>query len=130
MEFWEGGQGTGIPPCRREKAVPGTQGRSLLSLCFQDCAAAEKESKVLRIVSLWGEQGVGMEGGMGLRLDILLPLPQCSHVAGICHNILSYSPKELLEQRAVLERVQLDNPLVSLDFSSLTSDPPAASPGP
>uniref|UniRef100_F6UHP3 Connector enhancer of kinase suppressor of Ras 1 n=1 Tax=Equus caballus TaxID=9796 RepID=F6UHP3_HORSE len=50
----------------------------------EDCAAAEKESKVLRI---------------------------CSHVAGICHNILSYSPKELLEQRAVLERVQLDNPL-------------------
>lgn len=39
--------------------------------------------------------------------------PQCSHVAGICHNILSCSPQELLEQRAVLERVQLDHPLVS-----------------
>nr|XP_058160054.1 connector enhancer of kinase suppressor of ras 1 [Dasypus novemcinctus] len=50
----------------------------------EDCPAAEKESRVLRI---------------------------CSHVAGICHNILSCSPKELLEQRAVLERVQLDDPL-------------------
>uniref|UniRef100_A0A8C3W6G1 Connector enhancer of kinase suppressor of Ras 1 n=1 Tax=Catagonus wagneri TaxID=51154 RepID=A0A8C3W6G1_9CETA len=49
----------------------------------EDCPAAEKESKVLRI---------------------------CSHVAGICHNILSCSPEELLEQRAVLERVPLDNP--------------------
>lgn len=54
------------------------------SHCFQDCPAAEKESQVLRI---------------------------CSHVAGICHNILSCSPQELLEQKAVLERVQLDNPL-------------------
>ncbi|XP_058409283.1 connector enhancer of kinase suppressor of ras 1 isoform X1 [Diceros bicornis minor] len=50
----------------------------------EDCPAAEKESRVLRI---------------------------CSHVVGICHNILSYSPRELLEQRAVLERVQLDDPL-------------------
>nr|XP_017518558.2 connector enhancer of kinase suppressor of ras 1 isoform X3 [Manis javanica] len=50
----------------------------------EDIPAAEKESKVLRI---------------------------CSHVAGICHHILSYSPYELLEQRAVLERVQLDDPL-------------------
>uniref|UniRef100_A0A8D1M3E1 Connector enhancer of kinase suppressor of Ras 1 n=1 Tax=Sus scrofa TaxID=9823 RepID=A0A8D1M3E1_PIG len=49
----------------------------------EDCPAAEKESKVLRI---------------------------CSHVAGICHNILSCSPEELLEQRAVLERVELDDP--------------------
>ncbi|XP_006883708.1 PREDICTED: connector enhancer of kinase suppressor of ras 1 [Elephantulus edwardii] len=50
----------------------------------EDCPVAEKESRVLRI---------------------------CSHIAGICHNILSYSPKELLEQRAVLESVQLDDPL-------------------
>ncbi|XP_036770727.2 connector enhancer of kinase suppressor of ras 1 isoform X3 [Manis pentadactyla] len=50
----------------------------------EDIPAAEKESKVLRI---------------------------CSHVAGICHHILSYSPYELLEQRAVLECVQLDDPL-------------------
>lgn len=50
----------------------------------EDCPAAEKESQILRI---------------------------CSHVAGICHNILSCSPQELLEQRAVLERVQLDHPL-------------------
>ncbi|XP_012888414.1 PREDICTED: connector enhancer of kinase suppressor of ras 1 isoform X1 [Dipodomys ordii] len=49
----------------------------------EDCSEAEKESKVLRI---------------------------CSHVAGICHNILSCSPKELLEQRAVLEQVHLDDP--------------------
>uniref|UniRef100_A0A2K5CB64 Connector enhancer of kinase suppressor of Ras 1 n=1 Tax=Aotus nancymaae TaxID=37293 RepID=A0A2K5CB64_AOTNA len=35
----------------------------------------------------------------------------CSHVAGICHNILVCCPKELLEQRAVLEQVQLDSPL-------------------
>uniref|UniRef100_A0A8C0R594 Connector enhancer of kinase suppressor of Ras 1 n=1 Tax=Canis lupus dingo TaxID=286419 RepID=A0A8C0R594_CANLU len=50
----------------------------------EDTPAAEKESKVLRI---------------------------CSHVVGICHNILSCSPQELLEQRAVLEPVQLDDPL-------------------
>ncbi|XP_037684015.1 LOW QUALITY PROTEIN: connector enhancer of kinase suppressor of ras 1 [Choloepus didactylus] len=50
----------------------------------EDCPAAEKESRVLRI---------------------------CSHVSGICRNILSCSPKELLEQKAVLERVQLDDPL-------------------
>ncbi|XP_048206526.1 connector enhancer of kinase suppressor of ras 1 isoform X2 [Perognathus longimembris pacificus] len=49
----------------------------------EDCSEAEKESKVLRI---------------------------CSHVAGICYNILSCSPKELLEQRAVLEQVHLDDP--------------------
>ncbi|KAG8506717.1 Connector enhancer of kinase suppressor of ras 1, partial [Galemys pyrenaicus] len=50
----------------------------------EDCPAAEKERKVLRI---------------------------CGHVAGICHNILSCCPQELLEQRAVLERVHLDDPL-------------------
>ncbi|XP_045401859.1 connector enhancer of kinase suppressor of ras 1 isoform X2 [Lemur catta] len=50
----------------------------------EDCPAAAKESTVLRI---------------------------CSQVATICHNILSYSPEELLEQRAVLERLQLDDPL-------------------
>ncbi|KAM5268098.1 connector enhancer of kinase suppressor of ras 1 isoform 4-T4 [Hipposideros larvatus] len=50
----------------------------------EDCPAAEKESQILKI---------------------------CSHVAGICHNILSCSPQELLEQRAVLERVQLEDPL-------------------
>ncbi|KAM9245191.1 LOW QUALITY PROTEIN: connector enhancer of kinase suppressor of ras 1 [Dugong dugon] len=49
----------------------------------EDCPAAEKESRVLRI---------------------------CCHVAGICHHILSCSPEELLEQRAVLEQVQLDDP--------------------
>ncbi|XP_039710347.1 connector enhancer of kinase suppressor of ras 1 [Pteropus medius] len=49
----------------------------------EDSPAAEKESQVLRI---------------------------CSHVAGICHNILNCSPRELLEQKAVLERVQLDDP--------------------
>lgn len=56
--------------------------------------------------------------GRGLGLDILLSLRQCSHVAGICHNILSCSPEELLEQRAVLERVELDDPSVSLDLST------------
>ncbi|XP_037355231.1 LOW QUALITY PROTEIN: connector enhancer of kinase suppressor of ras 1 [Talpa occidentalis] len=50
----------------------------------EDCPAAEKESKILRI---------------------------CGHVAGICHNILSCSPQELLKQGAVFERVQLDDPL-------------------
>ncbi|XP_034875313.1 connector enhancer of kinase suppressor of ras 1 isoform X1 [Mirounga leonina] len=50
----------------------------------EDSPVAEKESRVLGI---------------------------CSHVAGICHHILSCSPQELLEQRAVLERVQLDHPL-------------------
>ncbi|XP_051029519.1 connector enhancer of kinase suppressor of ras 1 isoform X2 [Phodopus roborovskii] len=49
----------------------------------EDCPEAEKESNTLRI---------------------------CSHVAGICHNILSCSPEELLQQRAVLEQVQLDDP--------------------
>ncbi|XP_060267423.1 connector enhancer of kinase suppressor of ras 1 isoform X3 [Ovis aries] len=48
-----------------------------------DCPAAEKESKVLRI---------------------------SSHVAGVCCNILSCCPEELLKQRAVLERVPLDDP--------------------
>ncbi|KAF3820161.1 hypothetical protein GH733_015670 [Mirounga leonina] len=54
----------------------------------EDSPVAEKESRVLGI---------------------------CSHVAGICHHILSCSPQELLEQRAVLERVQLDHPLVPAD---------------
>ncbi|XP_062962135.1 connector enhancer of kinase suppressor of ras 1 [Cynocephalus volans] len=58
--------------------------RELGQALQEDCPVAEKESKVLRIGS---------------------------HVAGICHNILSYSPEELLEQRAVLEQVQLDDPL-------------------
>lgn len=52
-------------------------------------------------------------------------LPQCSHVAGICHNILSCSPEELLQQRAVLEQVQLDDPSVSSDSHPLLQ-PPAA----
>lgn len=92
-----------------------TQERSLLSHCFQDGPAAEKESQILKIVSVGrkGGWGLGMGSGHGLRLHILLCVPQCSHVAGICHNILSYSPQELLKQRAVLERVQLEDPLVS-----------------
>ncbi|XP_063143522.1 connector enhancer of kinase suppressor of ras 1 isoform X4 [Rattus norvegicus] len=49
----------------------------------EDCLEAEKESNTLRI---------------------------CGRVAGICHNILGCSPEELLEQRAVLELVQLDDP--------------------
>ncbi|KAL1776434.1 connector enhancer of kinase suppressor of ras 1 [Sigmodon hispidus] len=49
----------------------------------KDCPEAEKESHILRI---------------------------CSHVAGICHNILSCSPEELLEQKAVLEQVMLEDP--------------------
>lgn len=49
----------------------------------EDCPEAEKKSNILRI---------------------------CSHVAGICHNILSCSPEELLQQTAVLEQVQLDDP--------------------
>ncbi|XP_032351442.1 connector enhancer of kinase suppressor of ras 1 isoform X2 [Camelus ferus] len=57
--------------------------RELGQALQEDCPAAEKESKVLRI---------------------------CSHVVGICHSILSYSPEELREQRAVLERVPLDDP--------------------
>ncbi|XP_023374868.1 connector enhancer of kinase suppressor of ras 1 [Otolemur garnettii] len=50
----------------------------------EDWPAAEKESTVLRI---------------------------CGQVARICHTILSCCPEELLEQRAVLEQVQLDDPL-------------------
>lgn len=66
---------------------------------------------------MWGVGGSGEEaGGIWLRLDILLLFPQCSHVAGICHNILNCSPRALLEQKAVLERVQLDDPLVSSDL--------------
>ncbi|XP_041507968.1 connector enhancer of kinase suppressor of ras 1 isoform X2 [Microtus oregoni] len=57
--------------------------RELGQVLQEDCPEAEKESSILRI---------------------------CSHVAGICHNILSCSPEELLEQRAVLEQVQLDDP--------------------
>ncbi|KAB1268127.1 Connector enhancer of kinase suppressor of ras 1 [Camelus dromedarius] len=86
------------------------QEASALSLCFQDCPAAEKESKVLRIVSIGAVSGMWKWGGMGLRLDTLLSPRQCSHVVGICHSILSYSPEELREQRAVLERVPLDDP--------------------
>ncbi|XP_033083577.1 connector enhancer of kinase suppressor of ras 1 isoform X2 [Trachypithecus francoisi] len=56
----------------------------LSQVLHEDGPAAEKEGTVLRI---------------------------CSHVAGICHNILVCCPKELLEQRAVLEQVQLDSPL-------------------
>nr|KAF6381553.1 connector enhancer of kinase suppressor of Ras 1 [Pipistrellus kuhlii] len=56
-----------------------------LGLALQeDSPAAERESQVLRI---------------------------CSHMTGICHSILSCSPQELLEQRAVLEHVQLEDPL-------------------
>ncbi|XP_053433026.1 connector enhancer of kinase suppressor of ras 1 isoform X2 [Nycticebus coucang] len=50
----------------------------------EDWPAAEKESTVLRI---------------------------CGQVARICHTILSCCPEELLQQRAVLEQVQLDDPL-------------------
>ena len=67
-----------------------------------------------------GGSGDGVQW-IGLRLDFLLPIPQCSHVAGICHNILSCSPQELLEQKAVLQHVQLDNPSVSSDLLPLTS---------
>ncbi|XP_077824368.1 connector enhancer of kinase suppressor of ras 1 isoform X18 [Macaca mulatta] len=56
----------------------------LSQVLHEDGPADEKEGTVLRI---------------------------CSHVAGICHNILVCCPKELLEQRAVLEQVQLDSPL-------------------
>ncbi|XP_065786186.1 connector enhancer of kinase suppressor of ras 1 isoform X3 [Muntiacus reevesi] len=49
----------------------------------EDCPPAEKESKVLRI---------------------------SSHVAGICCNILSCCPEELLKQKAVLKQVPLDDP--------------------
>ncbi|XP_004603522.2 connector enhancer of kinase suppressor of ras 1 [Sorex araneus] len=66
--------------------------RKLSQVLQENCPAAEKESKVLTI---------------------------CDHVAGICHTILSYSPEELLEQRAVLERVQLDDPLgLEIDTTS------------
>lgn len=109
-------------PCPQEKAGHSAQGRPPLSLCFQDCPAAEKESKVLRIVSrgLSGPQGWG---GTGLRLDILPSIHQSSHVAGVCCNILSCCPEELLKQKAVLERVPLDDPSVSPDPSPLTSGP-------
>uniref|UniRef100_A0A8C9QFU5 Connector enhancer of kinase suppressor of Ras 1 n=1 Tax=Spermophilus dauricus TaxID=99837 RepID=A0A8C9QFU5_SPEDA len=49
----------------------------------EDFPEAEKERRVLRI---------------------------CSQVAEICRSILSCSPEELLEQRAVLEQVQLEEP--------------------
>ncbi|XP_077006861.1 connector enhancer of kinase suppressor of ras 1 isoform X1 [Tamandua tetradactyla] len=81
----------------------------LVQALQEDCPAAEKETQVLRIVSPGGR------GKWGLGKDSAQarcpPLPQCSHVAGICCTILSCSPKELLEQKAVLERVQLDDPL-------------------
>ena len=89
----------------QEKAGHPAQGRSPLSLCFQDCPAAEKESKVLRIVSQ-GQSGPWGWGGTGLRLDILPSIRQSSHVAGICCNILSCCPEELLKQKAVLERIE------------------------
>lgn len=57
-----------------------------------------------------GGQASGKESGLARQPALL---PQCSHVAGICHNILSCSPEELLEQRAVLEQVELRDPLVS-----------------
>lgn len=69
------------------------------------------------------EWGVGVAVGWDSRLSFPCPLPQCSHVAGICHHILRCSPQELLEQRALLERVQLDDPLVSTDLSAALSGP-------
>ncbi|XP_043765260.1 connector enhancer of kinase suppressor of ras 1 isoform X3 [Cervus elaphus] len=76
----------------------------------EDCPPAEKESKVLRIVSR-GLSGPRGWGGMGLRLPSILPSTcQSSHVAEICCNILSCCPEELLEQKAVLKRVPLDDP--------------------
>lgn len=109
-------------PCPQEKAGNPAQGRPPLSLCFQDCPAAEKESKVLRIVSQ-GLSGPWGWGGTGLRLDILPSIRQSSHVAGICCNILSCCPEELLKQKAILEQVPLDDPSVSPDLSPFTSGP-------
>ncbi|XP_014447479.1 connector enhancer of kinase suppressor of ras 1 isoform X2 [Tupaia chinensis] len=67
--------------------------RELGQALQEDCPAAEKEGRVLRI---------------------------CHHVAGICHSILDCSPEELLLQRAVLERVPLDRPR-DLDIQSTSS---------
>lgn len=115
-------------PRRRQSPYGPCSGEApALSFCFQDGPADEKEGTVLRIVSLWGGKGVGV-GTIQARQPA--PLPQCSHVAGICHNILVCCPKELLEQRAVLEQVQLDSPLVSPALPPLTSDPLAALSGP
>lgn len=114
-DFWEPTlpSGEGSAPLRKGPC----------SHCFQDCPAAERESRVLRIVSVCvlGEQGVMGRGCSGWGSVWALcsrprPPPQCSHVTGICHNILSCSPQELLEQKAVLERVQLGDPLVSSDL--------------
>lgn len=112
------------PPCPQEKAGHPAEGQPpTLSLCFQDCPPAEKESKVLRIVSR-GLSGPRGWGGMGLRLPSILPSTcQSSHVAEICCNILSCCPEELLEQKAVLKRVPLDDPSVGPDLSPLTSGP-------
>ncbi|XP_046274777.1 connector enhancer of kinase suppressor of ras 1 isoform X2 [Marmota monax] len=55
----------------------------LSQILQEDFPEAEKERRVLRI---------------------------CSQVAEICRSILSCSPEELLEQRAVLEQVQLEEP--------------------
>ena len=118
---WEGPQGTPLPS--GEGRAPCSGPAPTLSLCFQDCPAAEKESKVLRIVSQGLSRPWGW-GGTGLRLPSILPsLCQSSHVAGICCNILSCCPEELLEQKAVLKRVPLDDPSVSPDLSPLTSGP-------
>lgn len=63
----------------REGSAP-TQERSLLSHYFQDCPAAEKESQILRIVSVEGKWGWGwgMGSADGLRMDISLPLPSAA----------------------------------------------------
>ncbi|XP_048672010.1 connector enhancer of kinase suppressor of ras 1 [Marmota marmota marmota] len=55
----------------------------LSQILQEDFPEAEKERRVLRI---------------------------CSQVAEICRSILSCSPEELLEQKAVLEQVQLEEP--------------------
>ncbi|XP_055979063.1 connector enhancer of kinase suppressor of ras 1 [Sorex fumeus] len=66
--------------------------RNLSQVLQENCPAAEKENRVLTI---------------------------CNHVAGICRTILNFSPEELLEQRAVLQRVQLDDPLgLEIDTTS------------
>uniref|UniRef100_A0A8C2YMG2 Connector enhancer of kinase suppressor of Ras 1 n=1 Tax=Chinchilla lanigera TaxID=34839 RepID=A0A8C2YMG2_CHILA len=110
-----------------EALLEGTQAfQSLFQACLGDTAeiptevlsAAVKLVREARAVLFWlnrflfsqlNDFSACQEIG-ALCGELSQALQECSHVSGICHNILSCTPEELLEQKAVLQQVQLDDP--------------------
>lgn len=108
----------GIHPALWGRQCPDS-GKALLSLLpgLPRSGEGEPSPEDCKCVCFGGAGSMGMGcSGWGCSGWALCSPSQCSHVTGICHSILSCSPRELLEQRAVLEGVQLDDPLVSSDL--------------